>query len=414
MALRLIPILGLGVFLLLAWGLSSNRQRFPWRVVLWGLALQWIFAIIILKTGPGQQVFDFFQQVFVKLNTFAIEGSAMIFGPLAHKEAMDQAFGPGTGVALGIVVMATIILVASLSSLLYHWRVLPVVVEFMARIMQKTMGTSGSESLSAAANIFMGQTEAPLLIKPYLNSMTRSEILTMMTGGMATIAGGVLAAYASFGANAGHLLTASVLSAPASIVIAKIMVPEMEASPTAGHVKLVVERNSINSFDALCRGASDGLQLSLNVFAMIIAFVAVVALVNFLLQMIAGWFGGSLTLQQLLGWCNAPFAWLMGVPGKDCATIGQFLGERIVINEFVGYLSLTQNKAVLDPRSVTIATYALCGFANLGSVAIQIGGIGSLAPDRRKDFANLGLRSMIGGLLACYLTACIVAILVAS
>jgi CNT family concentrative nucleoside transporter len=282
----------------------------------------------------------------------------------------------------------------------------------MARLMQKTMRTSGSESLSAAANIFMGQTEAPLLIKPYLNSMTRSEIMAMMTGGMATIAGGVLAAYTSFGASAGHLLTASVLSAPAALMIAKIMLPESETSPTAGRVKLEIERATVNSFDALCRGARDGLQLSLNVFAMLIAFVAVVALANFLLGAVAGWFGASLTFQELFGWLNAPFAWLMGVPGRDCLLVGQILGERIVINEFVGYLTLTGNRETLDPRSFTLATYALCGFANFGSVAIQIGGIGSLAPDRRVDFARLGLRSMVGGLLACYTTACLVGLLV--
>jgi CNT family concentrative nucleoside transporter len=281
----------------------------------------------------------------------------------------------------------------------------------MARVMQKTMRTSGSESLSAAANVFMGQTEAPLLIKPYLATMTRSEILAMMTGGMATIAGGVLAAYASFGASAGHLLTASVLSAPAAMLIAKIILPEQESSPTAGSVKLQVERTTVNGFDALCRGATDGLHLSLNVFAMIIAFVAVVALVNFVIGGIAGWFGGALTLQQILGWLNAPFAWLMGIPTRDCVAVGQMLGERIVINEFVGYLSLTQGRDALDPRTFTITTYALCGFANFGSVAIQIGGIGSLAPERRREFAQLGFRAMLGGLLACYLTASLVGFL---
>jgi len=412
MALRLTSVLGLLIFLATAWALSTDRRRFPWRVVAWGLALQFVFAVLILKTNPGRHVFAWLQQVFVQLNGFAIEGSAIVFGPLAKPDAMDRAFGPGTGLVLGVVVMATIILVGSLSSLLYHWRVLPVVVEFLARIMQRTMGTSGSESLSAAANIFMGQTEAPLLIKPYLASMTRSEILAMMTGGMATIAGGVMAAYVSFGASAGHLLTASVLSAPAAMMIAKILLPETETSPTAGEVRLQLERTSVNSFDALCRGAMEGLHLSLNVFAMLIAFVALVALANFLLGSVAGWFGRDLTLQQVVGWLNAPFAWLMGVPSTDCVAVGRMLGERIVLNEFVGYLSLTQAREALDPRSFTIATYALCGFANFGSVAIQIGGIGSLAPERRKDFAALGLRSMVGGLLACYLTACLVGLLV--
>jgi len=232
-----------------------------------------------------------------------------------------------------------------------------------------------------------------------------------MTGGMATIAGGVLAVYTTFGASAGHLLTASVLSAPGALMIAKIMLPETEQSPTAGHVRVPVERTTVNGFDALCQGAADGLRLSLNVLAMLIAFVAVVALANHLLGVVTGWFGGSLTLQQILGWVNAPFAWLMGIPSSDCVLVGRMLGERIVINELVGYLTLTQNAATLDPRSTMIATYALCGFANFGSIAIQIGGIGSLAPERRSDFARLGLRSMIAGLLTCYVTACIVGLL---
>lgn len=408
---RLISLFGLIVFLGLAWAWSTNRRRFPWRVVGWGIGLQFLFAVLILKTTPGQGIFDFLQKGFLKLNSFALEGSAMIFGPLADASSMDRTFGPGTGVTLAIIVVATIILVASLSSLLYHWGVLPRVVELLARLMQKTMGTSGSESLAAAGNIFMGQTEAPLLIKPYLNSMTRSEILAMMTCGMATIAGGVLAAYVSFGASAGHLLTASVLSAPGALLISKIMIPESEVSPTAGHVNLKIDRTTVNSFDALCRGASDGLQLSLNVLAMLIAFVAVVALLNYLIGSIAGLFGAELTLQQVFGWINAPFAWLMGVPAKDCVLVGQILGERIVLNEFVGYLTLTQNQQALDPRSVTIATYALCGFANFSSVAIQIGGIGALAPERRADLAGLGLRAMGAGLLACYVTACIVGLI---
>lgn len=411
MTLRLTSLLGIFVFLGLAWAVSVNRKKFPWRVVVWGIGLQFLFAVLILKTSPGQGVFDFLQSAFLRLNEFAVESSAMVFGPLANADSMERAFGPGEGVTLAIIILATIILVASLSSLFYHWGVLQRIVEVLAKVMQKTMGTSGSESLSAAGNIFMGQTETPLLIKPYLNSMTRSEILAMMTGGMATIAGGVLAAYVSFGASAGHLLTASVLSAPGALMIAKIMIPETETSPTAGHVKLKIERTTVNSFDALCRGASDGLQLSLNVLAMLIAFVACVALVNFLIGAVAGWFGLDLTLEQLFGWINAPFAWLMGVPAKDCVIVGQMLGERIVLNEFVGYLTLVENKETLDPRSFTIATYALCGFANFGSVAIQIGGIGSLAPDRRADLARLGLRAMGAGLLACYLTACIVGLL---
>jgi CNT family concentrative nucleoside transporter len=278
----------------------------------------------------------------------------------------------------------------------------------MAVVMRRTMGTSGSETLITAANVFMGQTEAPFLVKPYLPGMTRSELLVMMTAGMATIAGGVLAVYVSLGASSGHLVTASVLSAPAALLIAKIMLPEREKSETAHDAPLKIERVASNSIDALCRGASDGLHLSLNVMAMLIAFVAVVHLANHLLGLATRPFGLNLDWQTIFGWVNAPFAWLMGVPAKDCPLIGRILGERIVLNEFFGYLTLTEKKALLDERSFILASYALCGFANFGSVAIQIGGIGSLAPGRRADLAALGLRAMVGGLLASYLTATVV------
>jgi CNT family concentrative nucleoside transporter len=290
----------------------------------------------------------------------------------------------------------------------------------MAWVMQRLMRTSGSESLAAAANIFMGQTEAPLLIKPYLPGMTRSEVMAMMVSGMATLAGGVLAAYVGFGLSAGHLLTASVMNAPAALLIAKILLPETQPSETASGAPARVPRETVNSIEALCRGAGDGVMLSINVMAMVLAFVAVVALANHLLGFaqervfrLAGSAAQPATLQQMIGWLNAPFAWLMGVPTRDCVAIGQVLGERVVLNEFLGYLSLMKldQAGQLDPRSVTLATYALCGFANFGSVAIQIGGIGALAPGRRMDFAQLGLRAMAGGLLACYTTAAVVGIL---
>ena len=259
----------------------------------------------------------------------------------------------------------------------------------------------------------MGQTEAPLVIRPYLARMTQSEILALMTGGMATIAGGVLAAYVSFGISAGHLLTASVMSAPAALLVAKVMLPETGQSETAAGAAAKVPRETTNGLDALCRGASDGVMLAINVMAMLIAFVAVVALANYLLSVGLRQFGISAAtpLQTAFGWLNAPFAWLMGVPSKDCLVIGGVLGERIVLNEFIGYLSLSKLTPTLDPRSFTLATYALCGFANFSSIAIQIGGIGSLVPSHRSDLAKLGLRAMIGGLLASYLTATIAGIL---
>ena len=418
MQLKLIALFGLVVFLALAWAISANRKQFPWRVVLWGLGLQFTFAILILKTTPGRMVFDFTGAAIRKLADFANEGNKFVFGPLANSELMGQAFGPQNSLALGILIMGTIIVVAMLSSLFYHWGILQKVVHAMAWVMRKAMRTSGAETLSAAANIFMGQTEAPLLIKPYIPRMTRSELLCMMTGGMATIAGGVAAVYAAFGAQAGHpevaghLLTASVLNAPAALLIAKILVPETEVSETAGGVVKDPPRATVNSVDALCRGAGDGMMLSINVIAMLIAFIALVALVNFLLLWPQQQLGvtSPVTLQAMLGWINAPFAWLMGVPWQDCATIGGVLGERIVLSEFIGYTSL--NKVTVDPRSYTIATYALCGFANVASIAIQVGGIGSLAPERRGDMAKLGIRAMIGGLLATYLTATIAGILI--
>jgi CNT family concentrative nucleoside transporter len=415
--LRLISLLGLVAFIGLAWALSANRKLFPWRTVLWGLALQFTFAILILKTAPGRAIFNVTGAAIRKLADFANEGSKFVFGPLADNAALGQAFGPQNTLVLGILILGTIIVVAMLSTLFYHWGILQKVVHAMAWVMRKAMRTSGAETLSAAANVFMGQTEAPLLIKPYIPRMTRSELLCMMTGGMATIAGGVAAVYAAFGAQAGHpevagnLLTASVLNAPAALLVSKILVPETELSETAGGRVADPPRVTVNSVDALCRGAGDGMMLSINVIAMLIAFVALVAAVNFLLV----WPQAQLhvahpvTLQAILGWLNAPFAWLMGVPLHDCATVGSVLGQRIVLSEFIGYTSL--NAVTMDLRSYTIATYALCGFANVASIAIQVGGIGSLAPERRGDMARLGLRAMIGGLLACYLTASIAGVL---
>ena len=408
MSAKLISLLGLFVFLAIAWALSEHRRRFPWRTLAWGMGLQVAFAALILHTRIGQAVFNGFQGAVTRFIGFASKGNELVFGPLANTPLLDSKLGPGNGLILAITVTGTIILVSSVSSFLYHHGILQRIVRAIAWVMQRALRTSGSETLSAAANIFMGQTEAPLLIQPYLPRMTRSELFAMMVGGMATIAGGVLAAYVSFGIDAGHLLTASVLSAPAGLLVSKIMVPETGNSETAGGTHALIQPETVNSLDALCRGASDGLKLSLNVVAMLIAFSAVIAAANWLVSLGVGVIGiqTETPLQTVLGWINAPFAWLMGVPWKDCQTIGSILGERIVLNEFVGYLHLREITASIDPRSKTLATYALCGFANFGSIAIQIGGIGELAPLRRQDLARLGLRAMIGGLLACYITAC--------
>ena len=423
MELKLISLLGMAVMVGVAWLCSYNRKLFPWRTVLWGVALQFIFAVLILKTPWGAQVFDLAGRAVSRLIQFSNQGCEFVFGPLAMDSMLQQAF-PGRSLIFAVLVTGTIILVSAVSSLLYHWGVLQRVVHAMAWVMRKVMRTSGSETLAAAANIFMGQTEAPLVIKPYVARMTRSELLCLMVGGMATIAGGVMAVYIKLGMDAGHndiaghLLTASVLSAPAALLISKVMLPETEQSETAASAPADVPRTTINSIDALCRGASEGMTLAINVIAMLIAFVAVVAMANYLITLpqikLAGNAAGfePVTLEKIFGWLNWPFAWVMGVPTKDCMTVGQILGERIVLNEFIGYLSLTNPKTILEERSFVIATYALCGFANFASIAIQVGGIGSLAPERRGEMAKLGVRAMIGGLLASYMTATIAGILI--
>ena len=416
---RLISILGIFAMIAIAWTISSDRRRFPWRTVMWGMILQFAFALFILKTPIGLQLFRGAQIVCDQLNVYANEGARMVFGPLGDSEALKKSFGPGQGYVFAVSVTATIILISALSSLLYHWGVLQKVVAGMAWIMMKTMRTSGSESLAGASNIFLGQNEAALVIKPYLARMTQSEIVALMTTGFSTIATGVMAVYAGLGGiSAGHILTASVLGAPAGLLMAKVVFPETQSSETGERCHFDVERTTLNSFDALCAGASEGVTLSITVMAMLIAFVALVALVSglFIWPQHALGLSNPVSLQQVLGWLNAPFAWLIGVPGRDCVFIGQILGERLVLNEFVGYVHLSNHvqahPGALDERSITLASYALCGFANFSSIAIQIGGIGALAPTRRHDLARLGLKSMIAGLLACYLFAAVVGVLI--
>ncbi|MBL9117242.1 MAG: hypothetical protein JNJ83_19705 [Verrucomicrobiaceae bacterium] len=394
---RWISLLGLLVFPLIAWVLSANRRRFPWHTVIAGSLLQFGLAILILRTNAGAAFFKWLDGVFGALLSYADDGTKMVFGPLSS--------GGSVGFVFAVKVVGTIVLVSALSSFLYHYGILQKVVRLVAWVMQKGMGVSGSESLAAAANIFMGQTEAPLVIKPYLHAMTRSELMALMVGGMATIAGGVLAVYVAMGISAGHLLTASVLSAPAALMMAKIMLPETETSQTAAGANASVPRETMNGLDALCLGASEGVKLAINVVAMLIAFVALVAMANGLLSWLLHLFGVNIEqpLQWLLGWINAPIAWIMGVPAEECLRVGQILGERVVLNEFIGYDSLS--KASLQPRTVLITTFALCGFANFASIAIQIGGIGALVPERRSELASLGIKAMLGGLLACYYTA---------
>jgi CNT family concentrative nucleoside transporter len=413
--MKLTSLLGILALIGVAWLLSEHRRRFPWRAVVWGLTLQFLLGWFILKTGPGERIFEACQRMVSRFIGFAGEGNRLLFGALADEAAMSKAFGPENALFFALVLTGIIVLVSTVSSILYHYGLLQLLVRAVAWVMQRTLGTSGSETLGAAANIFMGQTEAPLVIKPYLPRMTRSELHCLMVGGFATIAGSVMGVYSGLlKVPAGHLLTASVMSAPAALLVSKILIPETEASETAAGSTARVERETVNGIDAACSGAGDGMKLAINVIAMLLAFTSLVAAANWILGEafgVVGWHTQQ-PLQTLLGHANAPFAWLMGIPSKDCLAVGRILGERIVLSEFMGYLSLSREQASLDPRSYVIAAYALCGFANFGSVAIQIGGIGALVPGRRRDLAEVGLKAMLGGLLACYMTACVVGVLI--
>lgn len=424
---RLRSLLGLLALALLAWSLSVDRKNVQWRVVAWGLTLQILFAVFILKTPIGAGVFDAASTVVVALLGFTVDGAQFIFGNLVFDNVpvgtgvvgqgpFDELPGQvaRTGASFAFNVLPTIIFFSALMTVLYHLGIMQIAVRGVAWVMQRTMKTSGAETLSAAGNIFVGQTEAPLLIKPFVEQMTMSELMAVMTGGFATVAGGVLAAYvgmllAYFPDIAGHLMAASVMSAPAALVVAKLMYPEDGTPVTAATLDIDVERPDVNVIDAAARGASEGLFLALNVGAMLLAFVALVYMLNGLL----GWAGGlagmeSLTLELILGWLLSPLAWLMGVPWADAPTVASLMGVKTVLNEFVAYLQLAGTLAgdhQLQPRSIIIVTYALSGFANFSSIAIQIGGIGGIAPSRRHDLSRIGLRAMIGGSIAAFMTA---------
>ncbi|MEJ2185287.1 MAG: nucleoside transporter C-terminal domain-containing protein [Gemmatimonadota bacterium] len=418
MSERAISVLGLVVLLLIAWGLSVDRRTVQWRVVLWGVGLQLAFAVFILKTALGAMIFSGMNDVIVALLGFTVDGARFLFGNLVFNNIPVGSGVAGTsgpvqvvaghvaqaGASFAFNVLPTIIFFSSLMTLLYYMGVMQAVVKGVAWVMMRTMHTSGAETLSTAGNIFVGQTEAPLLIKPFVEKMTMSELMAVMTGGFATVAGGVMA-------------------------VAKLMYPEREEAVTASTLRVDVKSEDANVIDAAARGAGDGLRLALNVGAMLLAFIALIALLNALLGWatgiigLTGWLqahgvlqaGHSLTLEHLLGWVLAPVAWIMGVPWHDATTIGSLLGVKTVVNEFVAYLQLQNllaSGASLSPRSVIIATYALAGFANFSSIAIQIGGIGGIAPSRRSDLSRLGFRAMIAGTIAAFMTATIAGILV--
>jgi len=402
------PLTGLIVIMTIAYCFSTNRRAIDTRTVAWGLSLQIIFALIVLKTSWGRLVFQKLAAVINKLLDFAFVGSSFVFGPLGDKtvwpQIMTKVLGPGGaqyGVIFAFQVLPTIIFIAALFAILYYFGIMQVVVRAFAIGMHRVMRASGAESLNVAASIFMGQTEAPLTIRPFIPQMTESELMTIMTAGMAHISGGIMAAYILFGIKAEHLLTAVIMTAPGTLMMAKMFVPETQVPETMGTVKLEVERTDVNVIDAAGRGTGEGLQLALNVGAMLISFLALIALVNAILGTV------HLSLEMIFGWVFSPIAWSMGVPWKDAATVGNLLGTRMALNEFVAYSKLGPMAGTLDPKSFTIATFALCGFANFSSIGIQIGGIGALAPSRRHDLARLGLRAMFAGTLANFITATI-------
>ncbi len=405
---RFTGLIGLVAILGVAYFFSSARERIRPRLLLWGLGLQFVFAFLVLKTGFGRV----FQAASVAVNAlleYAEAGSAFVFG-----QQLGGKGGP-FGVVFAFQVLPIVIFIASLFSVLYYFGVMQVFVRVMAAAMQRVMGTSGAESTNVAASIFMGQTEAPLTIRPFLAGLTQSELFTIMTCGMAHVSGAIMAAYVAIaGVEIKHLLTAVIMTAPATILIAKMLMPETGEPETMGSVKVDIERPGVNIIDAAARGAGDGLHLALNIAAMLIAFLALVALANGILGWVhtlpaMGWLPES--LQKIFGLLFAPIAWLMGVSWKDCQAVGNLLGTRLVLNEFVAFLQLGPIKSQLDPRSFTIATYALCGFANLGSIAIQIGGIGALAPTRKSDLARMGLKAMAAGTMANFMSACIAGML---
>ncbi len=420
MQARLICLVGLIVFIAIAWAISSDRRNFPWRVVLGGLLLQVALAFLVLRTAGGKFVFDKIGDGFSAVMATVSAGSGFLFAAGTDRTLLETfAFG----------VLPTVIFFSSLMSILYYLGVMQRLVWAMAWVMRFTLGTSGAETLAAAANVFVGHTEAPLVVRPYLATMTRSELNAMMTGGFATVTGGLLGVYAGMGIDISHLLTASVISAPAALLIAKVMVPEAEPEKVSAEMQLSAPSEQVNLIGAAVEGASEGLKLALNVGAMLIAFLALIALVDVLLGYgcdLLGVLGEKLgvisanempqiTLGVILGYVCWPFAWLLGIPAPECMEAGRLIGLKTVANEFIAYDQL--GKADVGPqgtisgRTATVLTYALAGFSNFGAIGIQVGGIGGLEESRKKDLAQLGLRAMFGGLLACCMTGAVAGLL---
>lgn len=434
---RFTGILGLLAIFLAAYLLSNNRKAIPWHMVFYGTAAQVVLALIVLKTSIGRLVFDTANGVVIKVLSFSNDGARFVFGNLVGLNVpvgIPEAGTPGqmaslsltgsfanTGAFFAFSVLPNIIFFSCITAILYYFGILQKIVHVIARMMQFSLKTSGAESFSAAANIFLGQTEAPLLVKPFLKDMTKSEIMAIMTGGFATVSGGVLAAFVgvlavNFPDIAGHLLAASVMSAPASLVLAKMIIPETEVPVTMSARKIKVEINDANVFDAASKGTTDGLFLCLNVGAMLIAFVACISFVNWILSTAGTYIGlENFSLDQIFALAFSPFAYLLGVPWEDAPLVGNLLGIKTSVNEFVAYLQLgdiLESGAIKNSKSVIITTYALCGFANFSSIGVQIGGLTAMAPERRHDFAAIGFKAMIAGTLACLQTAAIAGMII--
>lgn len=431
---RFMGLVGCAAMIGGAIAMSTSRKRINWRLVAMGTGLQLVFAILVLKTSAGRLLFDSANTAITKLLSFSESGTRFVFGrlvdnaipvgkpvfqPAEMSPVMSSEFWASTGSMIAFRVLPTIIFFSALTAVLYHLGILTRVVRALAFVMQRTMGTSGAESLSASANIFVGQTEAPLLVRPFIEKMTQSELMCVMTGGFATVAGGVMAAYvgmlsSTFKDIAGHLLAASVMSAPAALVMAKIMVPEDGEPVTRTSSGVNDTKIDANVVDAAARGTTEGLMLALNVGAMLISFLALIAVVNFGIGGLTHLMGlEGVTLERIFGWVGAPVAYLLGTPWNDCANVGTLLGTKTVVNEFVAYSQLAgmlSDGQLHHAKSAVIATYALCGFSNFGSIGIQIGGLSALAPSRRSELARLGLRAMIAGSLACFQTAAIAAV----
>ncbi len=408
---RFTGILGLLTMLGLAYAFSTNRRAINKKTVVWGLGLQVVFAIFVLKIELGRILFQKAGDAVNRLLSYSFEGSKFVFGALGAQ-------GSSMGFFFAFQVLPTVIFIAAFFAVLYHYGIMQFIIKLAAKVMTRFMGASGAESLNVAASIFMGQTEAPLTIRPFLPDLTRSELMTVMTSGMAHVSGGIMAAYIAFGIEPKHLLSAVIMTAPGTILMSKMLVPETEVPKTAGRVVMSKEEvdaeKKENLLGAIARGTTDGLGLALNIAAMLIAFLALIALANGVLGGIHNrlgimWFPSS--LQQIFGALFAPIAWVIGIPWRDCRAIGNLLGTRMVLNELVAFSMLGPQRAVLDPRSFTIATFALCGFANLSSIGIQLGGIGALAPNKRGELARLGIRAMLAGTMANLMSASIAGML---